>query len=293
MILIFRLPPEIKHDLDGFRCLVELNSSANEIFFEEIEIDMGAVVWLDADMCAAFGAILYSLSANLNAIDLTNTRPNVETILCRNGFLSHYGREKMPDRYGTTIPYQRFDVKDDRFFARYIEDQLIQRSEMPSMSPGLEKKFRESVFEIFSNAVIHSQTKMGIFSCGQFFPKRQKLVFTVADLGVGIRRNVEEATRVTMGPAAAISWATEGTNTTKKGRIPGGLGLKLLREFVALNEGFLRIVSDAGYWMLSKGKVQTAHFDKPFPGTVVNIEINTSDKNSYVLKSEVSESDIF
>lgn len=292
-ILKFQLPTEVKHDLDGFRCLVELNSKANESFFEEIEIDMGAVAWLDADMCAALGAILYSLSANLNEIDLTNVNPGVEAILCRNGFLSHYGREKMPDRYGTTIPYQRFEVKDDRFFAKYIEDQLIQRSEMPSMSRGLEKKFRESVFEIFSNAVIHSQTKMGIFSCGQFFPKRQKLVFTVADLGVGILRNVEEGTGQAMSPAAAISWATEGTNTTKKGRIPGGLGLKLLREFITLNEGYMRIVSDAGYWILSQGEVHTDHFDKPFPGTVVNIEINASDKNSYVLKSELSESDIF
>lgn len=291
--MIFRLPTEVRHNLDGFRCLIELNSNADESFLEEIEIEMGSVVWLDADMCAALGAVLYSLGANLNEIKLTNIRPAVEKILCRNGFLSHYGREKMPDRYGTTIPYQRFEVKDDRFFAKYIEDQFIGRFEMPSMSAALEKKFRESVFEIFSNAVIHSQTKLGIFSCGQFFPKKQKLVFTVADLGIGIRRNVEESRGLVMSPEAAISWATEGTNTTKKGRIPGGLGLKLLREFIKLNQGVLRIVSDAGHWMLSNGEVHTALFDSPFPGTVVNIEINTSDKHSYVLKSEVSESDIF
>ncbi|HET9177817.1 MAG TPA: ATP-binding protein [Terriglobia bacterium] len=289
----FRLPAEIRHDLNGFRCLVDLNSNADDFFFEEIELEMGSVGWLDADMCAALGAVLYKLGANLNEIKLTNIKPSVEGILCRNGFLSHYGREKMPDRYGTTIPYQRFEVKDDRYFATYIENQFIGRSEMPAMSTALEKKFRESVFEIFSNAVIHSQTKMGIFSCGQFFPKKQQLVFTVADLGIGIRRNVEESRGLAMAPDEAISWATEGTNTTKNGSIPGGLGLKLLREFIKLNEGVLRIVSDAGHWMLSNGAVQTALFDNPFPGTVVNIEINTSDKHSYILKSEVSESDIF
>lgn len=288
----FRLP-SIRHDRAGFQELVELNSKADEIAFDEIEIDMGSVTWLDADMCAALGAILYRLSAELNEIKLTNVKPNVEQILCRNGFLSHYGREKMPDRYGTTIPYQRFEVKDDRYFAKYIEDQFIQRFEMPSMSTGLEKKFRESVFEIFSNAVIHSLTKMGIFSCGQFFPTKQRLVFTVADLGIGIRRNIEQSTGLAMNAYDAISWATEGTNTTRKGRIPGGLGLKLLREFIKLNQGVLRIVSDAGYWELKDGEVRTVLFGNPFPGTVVNIEINTSDKHSYVLKSEVSESDIF
>ena len=52
------------------------------------------------------------------------------------------------------------------------------------MSAGLIKKFRESVFEIFSNAVLHSRTKLGIFSCGQFFPNRHQLDFSVVDLGV-------------------------------------------------------------------------------------------------------------
>lgn len=46
----------------------------------------------------------------------------------------------------------------------------MHRSEMPDMSPGLLKKFRESLFEIFSNAVLHSRTELGIYSCGQLFP---------------------------------------------------------------------------------------------------------------------------
>lgn len=289
----FRLPSTVRHNRAGFQELLELNSKADGITFDEIEIDMESVTWLDGDMCAALGAILYRLSAELNEIKLTNIKPNVEQSLCRNGFLSHYGREKMPDRYGTTIPYQRFEVKDDRYFAIYIEDQFIHRSEMPSMSTGLQKKFRESVFEIFSNAVIHSKTQMGIFSCGQFFRAKQRLVFTVADLGIGIRQNIEQSRGITMKADAAISWATEGRNTTKNGAIPGGLGLKLLREFITLNKGVLRIVSDEGYWELSEGKTRMFLFGHPFPGTVVNIEINTSDKQSYVLKSEVSESDIF
>ena len=290
--MIVRLP-SIEHDQAGFQALIDLNAKTSELVFDEVEVDMGLSRWFGADMCAAFGAVLYRLSAELNSIKLTNIQSHVENILCRNGFLSHYGRERMPDRYSTTIPYQRFETKDDRYFAKYIEDEFINRSEMPSMSVALQKKFRESVFEIFSNAVIHSQTEMGIFSCGQFFPTKHRLAFSVADLGVGIRQNIKQSTGADMKADAAITWATEGTNTTKKGRIPGGLGLKLLREFVTLNQGVLRIVSDAGYWQLSGGQIRTFIFGNPFPGTVVNIEINTSDKHSYALVSELSESDIF
>ncbi|MBW2557677.1 MAG: hypothetical protein JRD69_02370 [Deltaproteobacteria bacterium] len=161
------------------------------------------------------------------------------------------------------------------------------------MSPGLQKKFRESIFEIFSNAVLHSKTEMGIFSCGQFFPKRDRLDFSVTDLGIGIRQNVNDSTKLDLSPEKAIRWATEGQNTTKRGQIPGGLGLKLLGEFIDLNGGCIQIVSDAGYWRRERGEISTARLSLPFPGTVVSVEINTADKQSYALTYELSETDIF
>ena len=258
-----------------------------------INIDMTTTGWFDADMCAAFGAILYRLGSKLNTIQLTDIPPAVETILSKNGFLSNYGRVKLPDTYGTTIPYQRFDVKDDRYFAGYIEGEFVHRPEMPHMSPGLVKKFRESVFEIFSNAVLHSRTTLGIFSCGQYFPKKHLLNFSVVDLGIGIRQNVNARAGLDLPAEDAIVWATNGRNTTKRGSIPGGLGLKLLKEFIGLNGGRLQIVSDAGYWCLDKDQAQTTRLHLPFPGTAVTLEINTSDAQSYTLSSELSESDIF
>ena len=160
-----RLPlPTIRHDQSGFEALVSLHGQAKDCFLDNIDVDMGATSWFDADMCAAFGAILYRLGTNLNTVKLTHIRTKVASILSKNGFLSSFGRERIPDRWGTTISYQRVDVKDDRYFAGYIENEFMQRSEIPAMSPGLQKKFRESIFEMFSNAVLHSQTKMGIFS---------------------------------------------------------------------------------------------------------------------------------
>lgn len=135
---------------------------------------------------------------------------------------------------------------------------------------------------------------MGIFSCGQFFPDRNRLDFSVADLGIGIRQNVKEHTGQDLITAEqAINWAMEGRNTTRAGRIPGGLGLKLLREFITMNKGKIQIVSDKGYWELSGGETSTRTFTEPFPGTIVNIEINTSDTSSYCLSSEIQPEDIF
>jgi hypothetical protein len=243
-------------------------------------------------MCASFGAILYKIGREPNTVTLSNIPRNIATILSKNGFLSHYGREKRQDTYGTTIEYKRFEPRDDRYFAAYVEENLVGKG-IPKMSQGLRKKFVESIFEIFSNAIIHSRTEMGIFSCGQYFPNRNRLDFSVADLGIGIRQNVEEHTSQNLTAEQAINWAMEGRNTTKVGRIPGGLGLKLLREFITMNKGKIQIVSDKGYWQLSGGKTSTKTFTEPFPGTTVNIEINTSDTSSYCLSSEIQPEDIF
>ena len=285
--------PEIRHDQNSFEALAHLHTQTRDCFLDDVEIDMKATRWFDADMCASFGAILYNLGENLNTVNLVNLNPRVGSILLKNGFLSHYGGGKIPDRWGTTITYHRFDVKDDRYFAGYIENELIYRSEIPEMSMELLKKFRESIFEIFSNAVLHSRTESGIFSCGQFFPARNKLNFTVADLGVGIRQNLIDTIGLDLPPEKAILWATEGNNTTKRDRVPGGLGLKLLGEFIDLNGGCIRIVSDNGYWQRINKQTDTTRLGHPFPGTVVALEINTADTGSYRLASELNANDIF
>ena len=285
--------PQIRHDYASFQTLASLYTQTKGCILDDVEINMKLMHWFDADMCAALGAILYSLGENLNTVKLINISSPVERILSKNGFLSHYGREKIPDQFGTTIPYQRFDVKDDRHFSEYIENELIHRSELPRMLPGLLKKFRESIFEIFSNAVLHSDTYLGIFSCGQYFPKQDRLDFTVADLGVGMRQNIKRHTGLELSPEKAIIWATEKHNTTKRGNVPGGLGLKLLREFIDLNGGSIQIVSDAGYWQRKNKQAIAQPLSNPFPGTVVSVEINAADTHVYGLAPNLNVEDIF
>lgn len=285
--------PEIRHDKKGFEALLSLHKQTKDCWLDDVEIDMSQTSWFDADMSATLGALLYRLSSELNGVNLINIPANVEKALSKNGFLSHYGHENIPDIYGTTVAYKRFDVEDDRYFSAYIEREFIHRSEMPTMSSGLLKKFRESIFEIFSNAVLHSCTELGIFSCGQFFPNREKLDFTVADLGVGIKENIRKYEGIDLSPEEAIDWATKSNNTTKHGNVPGGLGLKLLCAFIDLNGGCIQIVSDAGYWKREDRKTEKTRLRHSFPGTVVSVKINTSDTNSYVLKSEINERDIF
>ena len=63
---------EIRHDGEGFAALARLHAQIENCFFDDVEIDMRSTTWFDADMCAAFGAVLYRLGDQLNTIDLTH-----------------------------------------------------------------------------------------------------------------------------------------------------------------------------------------------------------------------------
>ena len=283
---------DIRCDYRGFQRLIELADTTSQLAFDELILDMSQATWFDANMSAPLGAILYRIGRRVNSVTPTNVSPRVNQILRKNGFLSVYGQEKVPDTNETTIEYRRFETKDDRFFATYIENNFVGKG-LPAMSEGLHKRLRESIFEIFSNAVIHSETRYGIFACGQFFPTKNYLNFSIADLGIGIRQNIKNSLGLDMPADEAIKWATEDSNTTKTGSIPGGLGLKLLSEFITQNKGSIQIVSDRGYWQLLGGRVTTNKFKCPFPGTVVNIRINTADTSAYCLVSEITADNIF
>lgn len=293
MIITLKLPREICNNQAGYEALLRIWHETKNCSADDIEIDMSGTRWFEANMCAVLGALLYRLGDRLNAVRLINMQRQVEKALSQNAFLTHYGSEPLLDEWGTTITYQRFETKDERYFANYIDNELMQRRQIPVMSLELKKKFTESIFEIFSNATFHSGTELGIFSCGQYHPKNHLLKFSVTDLGIGIRENIKKVRRFDFTPERAIQWATQDGNTTRMGSVSGGLGLKLLRDFIDLNGGSIQIISDAGYWERKERHTNVARLRRSFPGTVVSIEIKTNDTQSYALASELRPSDIF
>ncbi|NIW80623.1 MAG: hypothetical protein GWN16_14705, partial [Calditrichae bacterium] len=95
------------------------------------------------------------------------------------------------------------------------------KKSFPEMSTLLRKKINESIFEIFNNASIHGKCNE-VFSCGQYFPKKDILDFTVVDLGRTIKRNVSDFLNKSIAGVESIQWAVSEGNTTKVGSIPGG-----------------------------------------------------------------------
>ncbi len=159
------------------------------------------------------------------------------------------------------------------------------------MSSALKKKITESIYEIFINAQIHSETDF-IYICGQFFPKKNNIEFTITDTGIGFKNRVNGRFKTNLSSVQAIKWAINDGHSTKLG-ISGGIGLAILKDFVIKNKGKIQIISNDGFYQLDAEGEQTGHFSGSFPGTIVNMHFSTDDTTSYLLTDEASYEDLF
>ena len=129
------------------------------------------------------------------------------------------------------------------------------------------------MWEIYSNAFEHSNTDIGVFSCGQYYRNQNDLVLSVTDFGKGIPRNVrsflrhkdvDEAQILKLSGADCLKWAFKPGSTTCTGDVPRGLGLDLLKEFVRLNQGKLEVYSNNAYAIVDKDGEQFVNSDLSF-----------------------------
>jgi hypothetical protein len=149
--------------------------------------------------------------------------------------------------------------------------------------------------EIYLNAFDHGQSPIGVFSCGQHFPKNHELNLTIVDFGVGIPSNVRLFKAGSIEPeelsaAKCMEWAFQrGTSTKPGGR---GIGLDLIQDFVRLNKGRLEMFSHEGYVVIEDGKISFAERKSFFEGTLVNISLRC-DESYYCLASELNNEPLF
>jgi hypothetical protein len=277
----------------GYAEVIRLFGKIRADLLGSIKVDMSRVTFVDASMCAPLGALLNLAKRKLTkAVELTGLRAKIRRVLSKNGFLSNFGGRALSDKWRTTIEYRRFDPQQSRAFTSYVGEQFENKG-LPVMSKALRKRFFESLCEIFDNAVRHSRTQHGIFACGQLYPNHRRLHFCIADAGIGFRKNINEKTGLNLSAPQAIRWAVSARNTTRAGPVPGGLGLKLLREFIDVNGGWMVIVSDRGYYRRARKSDRFADFAASFPGAVVSVCIRTDDTRRYTLPGEVDPTSVF
>ncbi len=221
----------------------------------------------------------------------------VSANLAQNGFMEAFNG---PGKSwaGNSIPFRHDPCQAAHDFEDYLTSLWLGRGWV-NVSPRLGSAIVGRIAEIYLNAFEHGQSPIGVFACGQHFPRNRELSLTIVDFGVGIPSNVRLFKAHDFQPeelraAKCLEWAFQSGSSTKQGDSaePRGLGLDLLQDFVRQNKGRLEMFSHEGYALVADGKVSFADRSKFFEGTLVNISLRC-DESYYCFASEVDEEPVF
>ena len=205
--------------------------------------------------------------------------------LAQNGFLYDFGYNQKPWD-GNSVPYRSDTQHDPIAIADYLGYKWLGKGWV-NISPGLQDAIAGKVVEIYFNAFEHSQSSIGVFTCGQHYPESGTLQLTVVDFGIGISNSVRTLPEnAAMTSIEALKWAFEPGNSTKQQGIRQGEGLHILQEFVRKNHGTLMIFSNDSYVNIGDNGVKYENVCTNFSGTLVNIAFRCDEKY-YCLASEV------
>lgn len=191
-----------------------------------------------------------------------------------------------------TIPYREDRTIDKDGIIDYLESKWLGHGWI-HISPQLRDAIVGKMWEIYANAFEHSNSPIGLFSCGQYFPRLQALNLTVVDFGIGIPSNVRAFGKTPkLAAHSAMEWAFMPGNTTNPRGFGRGVGLDLIKQFVVLNKGKLEVFSHEGHAIIEYGGER--YLSRPcfFEGTIVNISLQCNE-SYYCLSSEMPTGPLF
>lgn len=283
MSLIIALPAA-KACHEGFSALARLHTQLLAAHPQPLVLDCAGLTWLDAHLCAPLAAILASAAARLQPVQqFINLDSTVQGSLCRSGLLTQYGYNIVPDRFNTAVPLAQFRNGDVRFYEQ--AQTWVSHEKLPTMTPQARRVLADSLGELFGNAQEHAESPLGAYTCGQFFPKQNRLRFSLSDAGIGIPNRVRSlASNAAMSDTESLRWALAGNSTRRD--LPGGSGLQVVKSFVKMNGGCLQIVTGGVFYEYNRYVEAYSALAGFALGTTIALEVNTADSSFYCVTGE-------
>lgn len=237
----------------------------------EVCFDFNENTWLSSEMTTFLGIIFRDLQMNNYTVYVTGFSYKLSNLLKKNGFLSHFKlSENIPDTYGTTIPFIELRPEQTKTLDEYLNNILFTKMD-EKINLSENEIIKSAIYELTHNIKEHSRAGL-FFMCGQFFPQKNELTFSIADAGISIPDNIIECN----GPqfnckSQYIDWATNKGTTTKTNSV-GGLGLYDIKENLR-PIGDLKILSGNGYAEFNSNKnVFLKDTKNRFNGTMIYLK---------------------
>jgi hypothetical protein len=275
--LIIKVPTLNDEESDFIRMFRWLQDAHQDKFAGKlVSFDFSGCDFLRPNAVAFLGGLarFIELHGGRLELDLASMKEPIKNNLQKNGFINYFDKDSSSSYdMGNTVPYYEYLEPDDNHFLEYLDRHWLGRNWV-SVSSELKDKIISTVSEIYLNVFEHSDSNIGMFTCGQYFPNLKQLHLTIVDFGVGIPVKVKSHSqdKAKYSDSECMEWAFQ-YGTTTRTNSPGGNGLHLLKNFIISNKGKLSVFSLNGYTCVDASGETHICFEETFLGTFVNISI--------------------
>lgn len=279
--------PRLNDTRSDYEAMFRLWSEVQGIRPARVTLDFSRCNFIRHHGVAFLGGLIRFLQSNGSQVEIDwgTIHGAILRNLQQNGFQLAFGGGVQPWR-GNSIPFREDMTQARDPIMGYLREHWLGARGV-RVSERLGNAIRGVVWEIYANAFEHAKSHIGVFTCGQLYPKRAQLCLSVADFGTGIPSRVAAAyPRFALRPVEALRWAFRVGNTTASSVARSrGMGLNLLEEFVEKNDGQLIVYSGGARAVFSKHAAQFDEAGAAFRGTIIDIRLKCDD-SYYALLSE-------
>jgi len=262
----------------GIGELMNFYAYASQFSYTSVTLNISNTNHVDANLSSIILAISHKLQKE-KKIRIFVELGEGKGVFFRNGLISHLKGRSNDNEYldlqESTIALTTFNPNDDELYCKYLRKDFFGHRGLENLNTQIKNNLRTNYIEVFNNVGLHAESAYPMFCCGQYFPEKHILKFTLVDLGVGFLKKIHKYTNGKIdNDKSAIIWATESLNTTKDISFgTGGTGLKELKKFCNDNNGSLHICSGKGYVNVLKDRTLEYNLPISFPGSIVSIII--------------------
>lgn len=283
--------PSIDDTTDGYRVLMKLANDCRRAY-EDLKSNRTPSISLNFEQCkflkqngvSYLGAISnwFKYQGILVYYQIRTLTPVVYETLKNDGFLGtnfskYLGWSSVDAKH---VKFNHFvgsveNVEVAKKIQTYITQEWLAKSNI-HFADKLKQDITARLYELFANALEHSQSPVGCIASGQ--SESQDIDLCVIDLGIGIVENIKSYYRETMGKEIssdrAMREAFMNGFTTRKDN-SGGLGLPLIEEFLRVNKGSLDVYCNDVHLVISPDNPRPVihKLTTNFYGTILNVKL--------------------
>jgi hypothetical protein len=268
-----KLSGSINTNPSGITKLLNYYNELYKYTNKSVVLDLTELTWIDANLSALLNALTYRLVKENNLKFFIDHKflATKFSVLIRNGLMP--SETETRDNRLTTLELKQFLPIEQREFAKYVNQQLMcHRGLTTKIEERFKNRIKRDLIEISTNILAHAQTNDPFFVCGQYYPTKEKFIFTMVDLGIGFLGPINKIDPEVLTDFHAIKWALNGNST--KIEADGGLGLSSILDYFQNHAGDFHICTGNSYWSKSSEKtfkVGNTRLLNPFRGTFVSL----------------------